>query len=144
MALSEEQARLRFANARVARLATANATSTPHLVPITFAIRDNVIVFAVDHKPKTTANLRRLRNIEENPQVALLVDEYTEDWASLWWARADGTARLLHGDEERRQPLEWLCDKYAQYRETIPAGPVVWIDVRAWSGWAFTPNASDL
>ncbi|WP_394614132.1 TIGR03668 family PPOX class F420-dependent oxidoreductase [Lentzea sp. JNUCC 0626] len=139
MALSQDQARQRFAGSRVARLATASATSVPHLVPVTFAIRDDVIVFAVDHKPKTTMSLKRLRNIEENPQVTLLVDEYDDDWANLWWVRADGVARVVHEDEERRLPLEWLCDKYPQYREVVPAGPVVWVEVRTWRGWSFTP-----
>jgi PPOX class probable F420-dependent enzyme len=120
-------------------LATADATSTPHLVPITFAVHDDVIAFAVDHKPKTTMSLKRLRNIEENPRVALLADEYDEDWARLWWVRADGVARVLHEARERRTALEWLCAKYPQYRENVPAGPVVWVEVRAWRGWAFTP-----
>jgi PPOX class probable F420-dependent enzyme len=139
VALSQVEARQRFVNARVAHLATASATSTPHLVPVTFAVHGDVIVFAIDHKPKTSTNLKRLRNIEENPQVALLVDTYDEDWTHLWWARADGVGRVLRRTEERRQPLEWLCAKYPQYQEKVPAGPVVWIDVRAWRGWSFTP-----
>jgi PPOX class probable F420-dependent enzyme len=139
VALSQDQAQRRFAGARVARLATANAMSTPHLVPVTFAIHDDVVVFAVDHKPKTTMSLKRLRNIEENPQVSLLADEYDEDWTHLWWVRADGVARVLHEGEERRRPLEWLCDKYPQYREKVPVGPVVWVKVRTWRGWSFTP-----
>lgn len=138
MTLSQEEARHRFATARVARLATADAAATPHLVPVTFAVHDNVIVFAIDHKPKTSTNLKRLRNIAENPRVALLVDEYDEDWNRLWWARADGVARVLHGTEERRQPLEWLLDTYPQYRDNVPAGPVVWVDVQVWRGWSFT------
>lgn len=139
MALSRDQAQRRFAGTRVARLATASATSTPHLVPVTFAVHDDVVVFAVDHKPKTTMSLKRLRNIEENPQVSLLADEYDEDWTHLWWVRADGVARVLHEAEERRRPLEWLCDKYSQYREKVPVGPVVWVEVQTWRGWSFTP-----
>lgn len=138
MALSPDEARRRFNNTRVAHLATASATAAPHLVPITFAVHGDVIVFAVDHKPKTTTNLKRLRNIEENPQVTVLVDHYDDDWTRLWWARADGVARVLQGTEERRQPLEWLRAKYPQYRENVPAGPVVWIEVQAWHGWSFS------
>lgn len=139
MALSQEEARQRFAAARVAHLATADATAKPHLVPVTFAVRGDVVVFAVDHKPKTSTSLKRLRNIAENPQVALLADEYDDDWSRLWWVRADGIARVLHDADERRQPIEWLCDKYLQYRENVPDGPVVCVEVQAWRGWTFTP-----
>jgi PPOX class probable F420-dependent enzyme len=137
--LSQDEAQRRFTSAQVARLATASATSTPHLVPVTFAAHGDVIVFAIDHKPKISTNLKRLRNIEENPQVTLLVDHYDDDWTHLWWARADGVARVLHENDERRAPIEWLRAKYPQYRKTTPAGPVVWIDVQAWRGWSYTP-----
>ena len=86
---------MRFSDARVARLATVDATGQPHIVPVTFAHNDNTIVIAVDHKPKSTRNLKRLRNIEANPKVTLLVDHYDEDWSQLWWVRADGTAEVV-------------------------------------------------
>ena len=142
MRIPAAQARERFLASPVARLATADASGVPHLVPVTFAgVTDewDRLVFAVDHKPKTTTSLKRLRNIEENPQVSLLADEYDEDWTHLWWVRADGVALVLHETEERRRPLEWLCDKYPQYREKVPAGPVVWVEVQTWRGWSFTP-----
>ena len=139
MALSQDDARQRFASARIAHLATADTTATPHLVPITFAVHDDAIVFAIDHKPKTSTNLKRLRNIDENPQVAVLVDKYDEDWTHLWWARADGTAQVLHEAEECRQPLEWLCAKYPQYQQQVPVGPIVQIKVQRWTSWSFTP-----
>ena len=68
----------------------------PHVVPCTFALLgDATIVSAVDHKPKRTTALRRLANIAANPRVALLADHYDDDWEALWWARADGTARVV-------------------------------------------------
>ncbi len=127
----------RLAKARVARLATTGADGRPHLVPVTFALHGQVVVIAVDHKPKTTTNLRRLRNIRENDQVSLLVDHYEEDWRRLWWVRVDGTARVLTDEADRREPVAWLCAKYEQYRERPPSGPVIWIDVVTdvnWSG----------
>ncbi len=93
--MSPEEARRRFASARVARLATVSAQGRPHLVPCTFALDGDSIYVAVDHKPKTTTNLKRLRNIAANPNVAMLADHYDEDWQSLWWARADGVASVL-------------------------------------------------
>lgn len=137
--LDATAARARFAAARVARLATVGAAGVPHLVPITFAVGADAdtIAFAVDHKPKTTTRLRRLANIAENPAVCLLTDDYDEDWDALWWARADGTARVLDPENpECAAPLAALALRYAQYREIPPAGPVVVVSVTRWSGWS--------
>ena len=125
----------RFAQARVARLATAGVDGRPHLVPVTFAVHGEVVVIAVDHKPKTTTNLRRLRNIRENDQVSLLVDHYEEDWRRLWWVRVDGIARVVADEAERAEPVAWLCAKYEQYRERPPTGPVIRIDVVTVVNW---------
>lgn len=125
----------RFAGARVARLATIGEGGQPHLVPITFALRGNVIVTAVDHKPKRSTDLRRLRNIEADPRVSVLVDHYDEDWSLLWWIRADGRARILRG-ADRAEPVRWLVAKYDQYRERPPEGPVIRIEVRDWRAWS--------
>ena len=88
--LAADEARQRFADAAVARLATVGPAGQPHLVPVTFAVDGDHIYTAVDAKPKTTANLRRLRNIAGNPRVAVLADHYEADWDGLWWARAPG------------------------------------------------------
>jgi len=133
--LDEAEARARFGAARVARLATVGVDGRPHLVPVTFALRGNVVFTAVDHKPKRGNDLRRLRNIGEHPEVCLLADHYEEDWSRLWWVRADGVAEVLTGDE-RDEPLTALAAKYAQYAERQPAGPVIRIGVFAWRGWA--------
>jgi PPOX class probable F420-dependent enzyme len=99
----------RFAEARVARLATADESGRPLLVPVTFALDGDLAYFAVDHKPKTTRNLKRLRNIEANPQVSLLADEYDEDWTQLWWVRADGTATILRDPATFTEPTRLLA-----------------------------------
>ena len=134
------EARARLTGARVARLATVGADGAPHLVPITFAVLDgDTVVSAIDHKPKRTTALRRLANIVANPRVALLADEYDEDWTQLWWARADGHARVLDpGDEPdlRAHALTALQDRYPPYRERPPSGAFVVIAVERWSGWS--------
>lgn len=135
--LSPLVARERFAGSPVARLATADANGVPHAVPVTFAVLDDVVYFAVDHKPKSTWQLRRLRNIRENPSVTVLVDHYAEDWSTLWWARADGRGEVLEDGQERHRAVELLRDKYDQYRDSPPQGPVAAIRVERWSGWAF-------
>jgi PPOX class probable F420-dependent enzyme len=133
MRLSAAEARARFVGARVARLATVSAAGVPHLVPVTFAVLGERIVFVVDDKPKSTARLRRLDNIAARPFVCLLVDVYDEDWTRLWWARADGTATVLATDAEA---IDALAARYPAYVERRPSGPVVSIEVITWTGWA--------
>lgn len=135
--LSSDQARSRFHTARIARLATVAEDATPHLVPLVFTpIGERQLISAVDHKPKRTTSLRRLANIVHNPRVCLLADHYAEDWTQLWWARADGTARVLDpGDRESSHLVDALVERYAQYRDRRPAGPVILVQVNRWSGW---------
>ena len=134
--LTTEDARARFAAQRSARLATAGRDGQPHVVPVTFAVDGDRICTAVDHKPKTTPNLRRLRNIAENPRVALLADHYTDDWAGLWWVRADGRASIVTGETAMQPYLDLLAGRYGQYRQARPAGPVIVIEAERWTGWS--------
>jgi PPOX class probable F420-dependent enzyme len=129
------QARERFAAARVARLATADAGGRPHLVPVVFAVDGDRIYSAVDAKPKRTTALRRLRNVEENPLVALLVDHYDDaDWSALWWVRAEGRGRVLSGEvPEATHAVDLLRARYPQQRVL---GAVLVVDVERWSGWS--------
>jgi PPOX class probable F420-dependent enzyme len=135
--MTDSQARDRFATARVARLATVGPDGAPHLVPITFAVVGATIVHAVDHKPKRTRALRRLEHIAANPAVSVLADHYEEDWGALWWVRADGRAHVVDAaSPEGAAAIDALVQRYAPYRETPPAGPVVVVAVERWSGWA--------
>ena len=123
--------------ARVGRLGTVSGEGQPHLVPICFAVVGEIVYHAVDHKPKRSHDLRRIANIRATHRVSLLVDEYHDaDWSRLWWVRLDGTARLVTDEPERGQALDALAARYAQYRTTRPAGPVIAIDVDRWSGWS--------
>jgi PPOX class probable F420-dependent enzyme len=138
--MTSAQARERFAGTRSARLATIGADGAPHLVPIVFALHGDVVYHAVDQKPKRTRELRRLENVAAEPRVALLADEYDdEDWTRLWWVRADGLARVIEDGDESRAAVSLLRDRYAQYRDDPPAGPVVAIDVERWTGWTVAP-----
>jgi PPOX class probable F420-dependent enzyme len=90
---------------------------------------------AIDAKPKSTLVLRRLQNIRSNGSASLLVDHYEEDWTRLWWVRVDGTGRTVDEPVERQRALDLLARKYEQYRDTVPPGPVLAIDVRGWRMW---------
>ncbi len=135
MRLTEEEAQRRLAGARVARLATTGGDGQPHLVAVTFAVDGDLIYTAVDHKPKKSTNLRRLRNIRENPRVALLADHYSEDWDELWWVRVDGWASVVEDERALQDPLDVLAERYEQYQLRRPAGPVIVIQVDRWKGW---------
>ncbi len=148
MKLSETDARSRLAQARVARLATVDGSGHPHLVPVTFALDSagsdgstgahtaDRIYIAIDHKPKTTTNLKRLRNIAENSSVSLLADHYEDDWARLWWARVDGVASVHVDGPALGYAIDLLAAKYPQYQEHRPGGALIVIKASRWVGWA--------
>jgi len=127
--------RARVASARVGRLATVTTSGRPHVVPCCFALDGDVVVSAVDAKPKSTLALRRLDNLRAHPAASLLVDHYAEDWATLWWVRLDGTGRVVEDGAERDAALALLAAKYEQYRRDPPPGPVVALEVTAWRAW---------
>lgn len=126
----------RLAGARSATLGTVDEHGRPHLVPIVFAHEDRRLYTAVDLKPKSTLRLKRLRNIESNPNVSVLVDHYEDDWSRLWWVRLDGTARVVRSGPALRKGLALLTAKYEVYTTQPPPGPVIEVrveNIRAWS-----------
>ena len=135
MRLTAEDARALFAQQRVARLATVRPDGSPHMVAICFACSGDTIYSAVDAKPKSTPELARLANIAAEPRVAILADDYEDDWTQLWWVRVDGLARIVEDADERAQALELLTARYPQYRDEPPEGPVLAVDAERWSGW---------
>ena len=134
--MNEDTARRRLSEARVGRLATITPAGRPHTVPCCFALDGDRIVSAVDAKPKSTLALARLANLRAHPEVALLVDHYEEDWAALWWVRADGAAAIIDDPAEMTGPLRLLAGRYRQYQASPPAGPVIAIAVTRWTGWS--------
>ncbi|HZD37045.1 MAG TPA: TIGR03668 family PPOX class F420-dependent oxidoreductase [Actinomycetes bacterium] len=125
----------RFASAPVARLATAPGGG-PRLVPVTFAWHQGRVVWAVDEvKPKQGRGLRRLRDIESHPRVALLVDHYEDDWSKLWWVELRGGASVLEG-EAAESALDALAARYPAYQASRPPGPAVAIVPDHWNWWS--------
>lgn len=125
--------------ARVARLATADAEGRPHAVPVCFAFAGDRIVTPIDEKPKTASpdELRRSRDVAENPRVALVADHYTEDWSRLGWVQVRGTAtHLSPADSEHPTAVTALREKYDQYaNHALEERPVIGISpgsVRSW------------
>lgn len=136
--MNAEESHRRVDSARVGRLATSGLDCRPHIVPVVFALRGDMVYSAVDNKPKSTRALRRLANVESNPKVSLLVDHYEEDWSRLWWVRLDGEAVVLRSGSEFQRALELLAARYQQYRDSPPPGPVLAIRIERVSGWSAT------
>jgi PPOX class probable F420-dependent enzyme len=128
-------ARRRVAEAPVGHLATVTPQGRPHVVPCCFVLEGEWIYTAVDAKPKSTLDLRRLDNIEAHSEVALLVDHYDEDWADLWWVRVDGRAEIWESGRRRQGALAALATKYRQYRESVPPGAVIAVEIIRWRSW---------
>lgn len=134
--MNVEDARALVDGARVARLATTNTGLGVDVVPITFALLPgDRLVSIVDQKPKSTTRLRRLDNIRAHPEVTVLVDHYEDDWERLWWVRLRGTASIVAEGPAFDEALAALVDRYPQYVDAPPPGPVVSVAVEEWTGW---------
>ena len=126
-------------SARVAHLATADQYSRPHVVPIVFVWADGRLYFPLDRKPKREDDwhmLRRVRNIETNGRVSIVVDHYDEDWTKLAWVLLEGVATILETGAERDDAAKRLTQKYAQYKDTALDGrPVVRVMIERTVQW---------
>lgn len=124
---------------RVGRLATAEASGAPHIVPVCYALSDGARVhIAIDEKPKRgdPRRLKRLRNIASDPRVMLLVDRYDEDWSRLAWVALRGRAEILEGGGEHVAALAALRARYEPYRAmNLEALPVIAIRVLSVASW---------
>jgi PPOX class probable F420-dependent enzyme len=119
----------------VGRLATVTAEHHAHLVPCCFVLSADTIYSAIDAKPKSTFDLRRLQNLRSNSTASLLVDYYDEDWATLWWVRIDGKGRAVDDPLEHARAIDLLTAKYEQYVASPPPGSVLAIDIDVWRTW---------
>jgi PPOX class probable F420-dependent enzyme len=122
---------------RVAHLATADRAGVPHVVPVCFCVAGGSVYITVDEKPKRAdVTLKRLRNIAENPAVALTADRWDEDWTRLGWVMLRGTAEVLAGNDEHDRAQALLRDRYPQYRSmTLEGLPVIAVRIRRASSW---------
>ena len=101
-----------------------------------FALAGDTLYTAVDSKPKRSRTLRRIENARTRPEVTILVDHYDEQWDRLWWIRLRGRARVLDEGAEHGRALALLREKYPQYRDDPPTGPVLAVDVTETREWS--------
>jgi PPOX class probable F420-dependent enzyme len=145
MASWSAEARRFLESHRVGHLATAGADNVPHVVPVCYALDDDALYFMADDKPKRRPPraLRRLANVRENPKVALVVDDWDEDWTRLAWVLVRGTAACVTTTTAHAVALELLRRRYPQYRlmrlDDPARNPVVRIVPERVTMWRATP-----
>lgn len=121
----------------VARLATADASGAPHVVPVCFVLVDQTLYITIDGKPKgDVRRLKRLRNISENDRVAVIVDHYDDDWQQLGWVMLRGAAEILESGAEHEMAQAALKARYVPYRSmALAALPVIAIRIDRVTSW---------
>jgi PPOX class probable F420-dependent enzyme len=123
---------------RVARFASADAHGQPHVVPVCYCVIGEAVYFSIDEKPKQADvhRLKRLRNIAQNPKVALVIDHYDENWSQLGWVMLRGQAELLDDGDEHALAQQTLRARYPQYRSMqLSTLPVVATRIRHVASW---------
>jgi len=138
--LTPEQVRF-LEEQRVAHLATIDDSGRPHVVPVCYALLDDVLYTPIDEKPKRgdPLSLRRIRNMLSKPHVCLVVDHYEEDWRRLAWLQVRGTASLATESDERSRGIAVLRDRYPQYRDmALEERPLIRIAVERAVEWTAT------
>ncbi len=124
---------------RVARLGTADAQGTPHLVPVCYAFDGQCFYTPLDEKPKhvSSKKLRRVRNIEARHEASLLIDQYKDDWSQLGYVLVHGHAELLDPkDEAHAHAIKLLRMRYVQYRTmALEKYPVIAITPDRVTSW---------
>ncbi len=125
---------------RIAHLATASAGGEPHNIPLCFWFDGARFYFVIDEKPKREGGVRikRMRNIAENPQVALVIDHYDEEWSRLAYVLIHGNAEIVQDEREYAHAIQHLRHKYAQYHAmelTQEKNPAIRIEPRHVHAW---------
>jgi coenzyme F420-0:L-glutamate ligase / coenzyme F420-1:gamma-L-glutamate ligase len=130
---------LRFIRvARLAHLASAGLNGQPHVIPICFVFDGKYFYSPIDEKPKRTApaKLKRVINIQANPQVTLVIDRYSEDWQHLAYVLISGKAKILYRGAAHAEAVRRLRRKYPQYRQmAIHSRPMIQIRPVRWIFW---------
>ena len=135
-------------SARIGHLATVSGAGEPHNIPLCFWFDGSRFYFVIDEKPKrkSGAEIKRMKNIAENPQVALVLDHYDEDWRRLAYVLIRGDARIVEDGAEYALVIQHLRHKYAQYHTmllTQEKNPAIRIEPEHVYAWGARFNAGD-
>jgi PPOX class probable F420-dependent enzyme len=120
--------------ARVGRLGLVDEEGGPRVLPVTFAVAEGRLWSAIDSKPKSTPEPARLRFLRRDPRAALTVDRYSDEWDELAWVQVLGRIAIVDvGDG--KAGLAALSEKYEQYREEAPPGPLLALQPERYLWW---------
>jgi PPOX class probable F420-dependent enzyme len=125
----------------VSRLATGASETRPHIVPIVYAYDGELLYTAIDEKPKRVGafSLQRVRDVQANLHVALVIDHYVEDWTQLAWVQVRGQAEIVPSGARHDAGIALLHEKYPQYQPmSLDEHPVIIIRLRRIIGWRAT------
>jgi PPOX class probable F420-dependent enzyme len=118
-------------SARVGHLGLLDEEEQPRVLPVTFAVWDGAVWSAIDRKRKRAAEPARVRRLRRRPEAALLVDRYDDDWSRLAWVELRGSVSV----EPLGPALEALTEKYPQYAEQRPQGPLLRLAPERFACW---------
>lgn len=82
-------------------------------MPVVLGVIEDEIVSPIDHKPKTGQILSRVKNLERDDRVTLLVDHWDEDWTRLAWLMVRGHAVV--DPDASDEVMRILNARYPQY-----------------------------
>jgi PPOX class probable F420-dependent enzyme len=122
----------------VGHLGTVDSAPSPHVVPVCFALAGDAVYIPVDEKPKSgnPRDLKRLRNIQGNGNVCLMVDRYDPDWSRLGWIMIRGTANVIDTGANRQVGIDLLRGRYPEYLEMkLEERPMIVIDIELVTSW---------
>jgi len=125
-------------SARVAHLATADQRGRPLVIPICFVFDGKELYSPIDEKPKRTSPLllKRIRNIQANPHVSVVVDRYDKNWKRLAYVLITGKAKVLLTGPRHKRAVRLLRRKYPQYRKMgLEERPIIQITPGRLKSW---------
>ena len=135
-------------NSKIARLATVDPENNqPYLVPVVFVFNGYNIFIPIDDKPKKTGNsnqLKRVKNIQKNPNISFLIDTYDEeDWNNLSYLMIQGKARIVVNRLKDIDTIKiahyLLSEKYLQYKKLVGMGDsCIVIDIQKVIKWKYS------
>lgn len=140
-------------NSKIARLATVDPENNqPYLVPVVFVFNGYNIFIPIDDKPKKTGNsnqLKRVKNIQKNPNISFLIDTYDEeDWNNLSYLMIQGKARIVVNRLKDIDTIKiahyLLSEKYLQYKNLVGMGDsCIVIDIQKVIKWKYSNKKSN-
>ena len=120
-------------NARVCRIASVRSGGTPHIIPVCPVFDGDATVYVDIGERYTTAEALRA-----NPSIAVLIDEYDDDWTKLKAVLLSCRVQEAVGEEKERA---WgmIREKFPSYEGIgwVPRFTLA-LHIHDWRQWGIT------